>query len=89
MISKYIVVTNRTGLHARPASSFVTKAKSFSSDISISLDDATANAKSMISVLGLGVDCGAKLLLRATGSDEEKAVSELVALLENLSSEEH
>ena len=88
MIERTVSITNKTGLHARPASSFVNKAKGFSCDITICMNGETANAKSMISVLGLGVDCGAKLLLRASGNDEQKALNELVALLENLAQEE-
>ena len=84
MIEKTISVRNKSGLHARPANSFVNMAKSFSSSITICMNGETANAKSMLSVLGLGVDFGAKLILRASGSDEEKAMRELVLLLENL-----
>ena len=51
------------------------------------MDGETANAKSMLSVLGLGIDCGAKILLRASGSDEAEAVRELVALLEKFPKE--
>ena len=87
MIEKTISITNRSGLHARPAYSFVHLAKSFVSNITICMDGETANAKSMLSVLGLGIDCGAKILLRASGRDEVEAVRDLVALLDKLSKE--
>lgn len=88
MIEKTVQITNKTGLHARPASSFVNKAKTFSSAITISMNSETANAKSMISVLGLGVDCGMNVSVAASGSDEKEAVTQLVELLENLAKEE-
>lgn len=87
MLQKTILITNRSGLHARPAYSFVHAAKSFVSDITISVDGETANAKSMLSILGLGIDCGARIQLRASGSDEGCAISTLITLLEDLSKE--
>ena len=89
MIETTVSITNKDGLHARPASRFVQEAKRFESEITVCMSGQTANAKSMISVLGLGVDCGAKLLIRASGIDEAKAMSELVSLLENLSKDVH
>ena len=88
MIEKTISITNRSGLHARPAYSFVHLAKNFVSNITICMDGETANAKSMLSVLGLGINCGAKILLRASGSDEAEAVRDLVRVLEKLSKED-
>lgn len=88
MIEKTALITNKTGLHARPASSFVNKAKTFSSCITICMNSETANAKSMISVLGLGIDCGMKVSITASGPDEQEAVTQLVELLENLTMKE-
>ena len=48
----------------------------------------TANAKSMISVLGLGIDFGMKVLIKASGDDEQQALNQLVELLENLPRED-
>ncbi len=87
MIEKTISITNRSGLHARPAYRFVHLAKNFASNITICMNGETANAKSMLSVLGLGIDCGAKIQLRASGSDEIEAVRDLVGLLDKLSKE--
>lgn len=89
MIEKSLQINNRTGLHARPASKFVQEASRFSSEITVSKDGRTVNAKSMISVLSLGANCGAVILIRTSGSDEIPAMDGLVALLESLSCEEH
>lgn len=89
MAEKTVLIANKTGLHARPASSFVNKAKTFTSAITISMNGETANAKSMISVLGLGIDCGMKVSIKASGDDEHQALKQLVELLENLPKEDN
>jgi phosphotransferase system HPr (HPr) family protein len=62
MIRKEITVTNKTGLHARPASMFVQKASKFKSSIMIEKEDKTINAKSIISVLSGGIANVAQLI---------------------------
>ena len=89
MIEKTVQIINKTGLHARPASRFVQEASHYTSEITVSKDGRTVNAKSMISVLSLGANCGAAILIRASGIDEVPAIDGLVALLENMSREEH
>ncbi|MCD6450183.1 MAG: HPr family phosphocarrier protein [Thermotogaceae bacterium] len=79
-----IKIKNRTGLHARPAAKFVETAKKFKSDITVFKGDRSANAKNILQVLALGIDCGDEIILRGEGEDEEIAVKELVYLLENV-----
>ena len=58
MYSKCVVMRNPSGLHARPASEFVAKAKSFASKISVRRpgdDSFLGNAKSIIIMLSMGV----------------------------------
>jgi len=88
VIEKSVQINNRTGLHARPASKFVQEASRFRCEITLSKDGRTVNAKSMISVLSLGANCGATLLIRTSGVDEIPAMDGLVALLETLPGEE-
>lgn len=85
MYSKVVVVRNPSGLHARPASEFVSKAKSFQSKISIrrSGDESEPkNAKSIIILLTLGVGQGEAVELQADGPDAQQAVDALAALIE-------
>ena len=94
MYSQVVVVRNPSGLHARPASEFVAKAKSFQSKISISApqenekysrsgDEAEPkNAKSIIILLTLGVGQGEAVELQADGPDAQQAVDALAALIE-------
>lgn len=82
-VEQKIKITNRTGLHARPASQFVQKAEKFNSEIYIKLDDKEANAKSILGVLSLGAGQGSEIILRAEGLDEEEAIRELVNFIED------
>ena len=84
-----IVIHNRTGLHARPAKVLVNLAKQFKSDIRLQHGAKKANAKSMVSVLTLGVVSGSALTVQADGLDEEKAIAEIEsAILAGLGDED-
>jgi phosphoenolpyruvate-protein phosphotransferase len=69
-----VEVTGGTGLHARPASVFVSLAKEFRSDIRVYHDGKTANGKSMVSMLRLGVERGGVITTTADGPDAAKAI---------------
>lgn len=83
MYSKRIKIVNRSGLHARPASEFVSVAGRFKSAIEIQRvgDEDRFNAKSIIMILSLGLAQGDEALLSASGEDEQEAVEALAALL--------
>jgi multiphosphoryl transfer protein len=84
-----IVIHNRTGLHARPAKVLVNLAKQFKSDIRLQHGEKKANAKSMVSVLTLGVISGSEITVQADGVDEETAIAELeTAILAGLGDED-
>ena len=84
-----IVVNNKVGLHARPASLFVQAATKFESDINVSCqdpdtkEDRDANAKSILSILTLGVFQGMEITIKAEGEDEDAAVDALITLVED------
>src|SRR5436305_2208247 len=63
------VILNKTGLHARPAATFVDLAKRFGADVKVRHGDAVANGKSLISLLQLGVEHGATVRVSAQGAD--------------------
>ena len=83
-----ITVKNEVGLHARPAASFVTAALKFQSDITVVKDDKSANGKSLISILALGVGYGDIVSIKALGEDEDVAVETLKELIKNKLGEE-
>ena len=78
-------VRNPSGLHARPAAVFVRAACGFSSDIrvaNVTTGSAPVTAKSIIGVLGLGVQRGHTIRLEVEGEDEGPAVETLRGLVE-------
>lgn len=83
MSRKEVILKNKTGLHARPASEFVQKANSFVSSINIIKDDKKYNAKSIISILSMGAGKDTKLIIEAEGDDSQEAVEALVTLVES------
>ena len=74
-------ILHEVGLHARPASMFVQTAAKFSSDIEVSHGETTANAKSILSVLTLGAQKGAELIIKAEGDDADNALQTLEQLV--------
>lgn len=83
-----IAVDNEVGLHARPASQFVERAMRFQSEIHVVSEDGTANAKSIIKILSLGITKGTEITLIANGPDEKEALAELCDLIEGRFGEE-
>lgn len=81
LIKKDIVIKNRTGLHARPAAIFVQVANKFESDIAIIKEDQEINGKSIMGILMLAAEKGAKITLVADGDDAQKAIEELSEIL--------
>ncbi|MGQ9492951.1 MAG: HPr family phosphocarrier protein [Anaerolineae bacterium] len=77
-----LVVRHKVGLHARPAAMFVQKAKQFKSEILVQKDEREANAKSILSILTLGVNQGSVITVKAHGEDEEQALKVLQELVE-------
>lgn len=77
--AKFVDVTIRgaTGLHARPATVLANLAKEFQSEIRIRYGDQVANAKSLVSLLKLGVEGGGTIRLMAQGQDEDQALIKL------------
>lgn len=78
-----ITIAHEVGLHARPASLFVQKAKQFTSEIRVKFGETVANAKSIMSILTLGVNQGSRITIYAQGEDEDQALASLVALVES------
>ena len=83
MISRDIVITNTSGLHARPATFFIQKANSYKAAIWIEKDDRKVNAKSLLGVLSLGIAKGMTVTLIADGQDEDTAIAGLVELIDS------
>ncbi len=83
MVYKDVVVRNKVGLHARPATFFIQKANEYRSTIWVEKEERRVNAKSLLGVLSLGIIGGSNIRIVADGSDENEAVNSLVVLLES------
>lgn len=83
MVSKRVVVKNPTGLHLRPAGTLCKLAIQYKAMITFRRGSQTANAKSVLSVLGACVKCGDEIELSCEGEDEGTALDELVKAIEN------
>lgn len=81
MVTDKIEILNKTGLHARPAATFVKTAQKFKSNITITKDAKQANAKSIVSLLSIGASKGSIVTITAEGVDESQALTELTELI--------
>ena len=89
--SKDIVVSNKLGLHARPAMQFVDLANSFKSDIKVTKfgdEPGEADGKSVMEMIILAATEGTKMRIEADGEDAQDAVAKLVELFESKFGEE-
>ena len=83
MVSQKVVIKNSTGLHLRPAGILCKEAMRFRSLITFTFRGSTANAKSVLSVLGACVKCGDEIELICDGSDDAEALSDMVKIIED------
>ncbi|MDD7738696.1 MAG: HPr family phosphocarrier protein [Fusicatenibacter sp.] len=84
MVCRKVVVKNPTGLHLRPAGTLCKMAMQYKAMITFRYGDGnTANAKSVLSVLGACVKSGDEIELICEGEDEETALKELVETIES------
>ena len=89
--SRDIVVSNKLGLHARPAMQFVDVANGFASEIKVLKfgdEPGEADGKSVMQMIILAATEGTPMRIEATGEDAETAVTKLVELFESKFGEE-
>ncbi len=82
MVSSKVVVRNLTGLHLRPAGILCKTAIEFRSKVNIRFKETTANAKSVLGVLGACIKTGDEIEITCEGDDEEEALAVLVKAIE-------
>ena len=74
-------ITNKLGLHARPAAQFVKRVRSFRAEIWVVKEGKRFSGSSLIDVLRANLDCGATATLEAHGVDADDALDDLEELL--------
>ena len=82
MVTAKVVIRNLTGLHLRPAGILCNKAILYKSRIQFRTDTTTANAKSVLSVLGACVKSGDEIEFICEGEDEKEALDSMIRAVE-------
>jgi phosphocarrier protein HPr len=81
LMTKELLVSNKLGIHARPAAMFVKVANRFTCDIFVEKDGEKVNGKSIMGLMMLAAGPGCKLKVYAEGHDALQALSEIETLL--------
>lgn len=80
------IIKDKNGMHARPAGALANCAKKYKSDIKVYKDEKEANAKRLLSLMGLGATYNSTLTIKIDGEDEKEALENIKKVLkENLS----
>lgn len=84
------VLINEVGLHARPSVKLTQTAKRFAAKLEVALDSdgPWVDAKSPVKIMRVKALKGTRLYFRAAGPDADRAVNELVSLVERKFDEE-
>jgi phosphocarrier protein HPr len=88
VMTKDFLVSNKLGIHARPAAMFVKIANRFSCDIFVEKDGEKVNGKSIMGLMMLAAGPGSKLTVSAQGQDAPQALAELETLVKRKFDEE-
>lgn len=83
MVKQKTTIKNPTGLHLRPAGLFCKTAVQFKSKVTFQFKDTTANAKSLLSVLGACIKRGDEIELICEGEDEQEALQAMLEIVED------
>lgn len=81
MPQRTVTITNKLGLHARPASQLVQTANRFPCEVFVSKDSIRVNAKSIMGVLMLAASKGTELTIETKGEKATEALDELTGLV--------
>jgi phosphocarrier protein len=82
-VKAVFVVTNDKGLHTRPSTELVRCAANFSAQITLSHRNTQVSAKSLLGILMLAAERGAKISVEAEGTDAGEAVAAILKLAQN------
>lgn len=82
MVEFNYIITDKEGIHARPAGQFVKEAASFPCSVLIAKGGKEVDAKRIFGVMGLGVKCGETITVKTSGEQEAEASEHLKKFLE-------
>ena len=78
---QHVEITNKLGLHMRPANKFVELALQYKSEIRVHYNGNEYNGKSILELTSLAAECGSRLELEARGADASAAIEALAELV--------
>lgn len=85
---KSVRISNKAGIHVRPAAQIAELSNKFQSDILFIKDGIEVNAKSIMELLTLAAGERTEIIISAKGDDEAKAIDALEKLINSKFSEE-
>jgi len=88
MTERIIRVSNRAGIHARPAAVLVHAAKDFRASIFLEKGNDRINAKSIMGILTLAAAYRTEIKIIAEGEDEKQAVETIARVFDSKFEEE-
>ena len=88
MIKRTVTIQNKLGLHARSASAFVRTVSAFASSVRVINEYATADGKSIMSMMLLQASQGSDIELHIEGEDEKEAFEAIDSLINDKFGEE-
>ena len=85
MVKEDVMLNNKTGLHARPATEISKEAMKYKSDIKFVVNGKTLNAKSPLRIMAAGIKSKTEIEIICNGEDEKEALENLKNIIkENL-----
>lgn len=87
-VRRTVGICNARGLHARASAKFVKLASTFESEIRVSRDGQTVDARSIMGLLMLAAAIGSEIDIEAEGPDAETAIEALARLVADRFDEE-
>lgn len=80
MIEKEFVVPQKLGMHARPCGMLVNEVNKYRAAVTVNKDGLEVNGKSVMGLMLLAAECGARLKIRADGPDEARVIGAITDL---------
>ena len=81
VVKRTVSVIHRQGLHARPAAVFVQTAKQFASRVTVKKGRKIVDGKSIMGLMTLAANQGARIAIVIDGDDAEEALERLVEIV--------
>ncbi|MDO4977475.1 MAG: HPr family phosphocarrier protein [Eubacteriales bacterium] len=83
MIKGKAIISDHAGIHARPAANIAILVKNSESDVVFHINGNEVDPGNYIKLMSLNAKCGDEVDIIVEGSDENKVLAELIAILQN------